>query len=169
MDRICLDPPFNSNTSYNVLLEGPKGTEFHAQKRLGYPTQKLVALLGRILAASSNEGGAILDPFCGFGTTDHAAQKINRKWIGIDVAHMTVSLIETRIFDPIGKAADFKVHGTLMNAGGAQDFFHRDDRSKKEVDKWAMGLIKAYPQSDGKNGADGGIDYVFWFGQNKNH
>ena len=140
-----------------------------AQERLGYPTQKPVALLERILAASSNEGDTVLDPFCGCGTTVHAAQKMNRNWIGIDVTHIAVSLIETRLFDAFGADAKFIVHGTPKDIGGAQDFFDRDDRSKKEFEKWAVALIKAYPQNSGKNGADGGIDGLFWFGQNKDH
>ena len=140
-----------------------------AQERLGYPTQKPVALLERILQASSNPGDVVLDPFCGCGTTVHAAQKLNRQWIGIDVTHIAVSLIETRLFDAFGTDAQFTVHGTPKDIGGAQDFFDRDDRSKKEFEKWAVALIKAYPQGGGKKGADGGLDGLFWFGQNKDH
>ena len=65
-----------------------------AQERLGYPTQKPVALLERIIAASSREGDVVLDPFCGCGTTIHAAQKLKREWIGIDITHLAISLIE---------------------------------------------------------------------------
>jgi adenine specific DNA methylase Mod len=68
-----------------------------AQERLGYPTQKPMALLERIIAASSNEGDVILDPFCGCGTTIHAAQKLNRQWIGIDITNLAISLIEKRV------------------------------------------------------------------------
>ena len=140
-----------------------------AQERLGYPTQKPVALLERILQAPSNEGDVVLDPFCGCGTTVHAAQKLNRQWIGIDVTHIAVSLIEARLFDAFGADAQFTVHGTLKDIGGAQDFFDRDDRTKKEFEKWAVALNKAYPQGGGKKGADGGLDGLFWFGQNKDH
>ena len=63
-----------------------------AQERLGYPTQKPLALLERIISASSNEGDLVLDPFCGCGTTVHAAQKLNRRWIGIDVTHLAIHL-----------------------------------------------------------------------------
>lgn len=123
----------------------------------------------RILQASSNPGDVVLDPFCGCGTTVHAAQKLGRQWIGIDVTHIAVSLIETRLFDAFGADAKFTVHGTPKDVGGAQDFFDRDDRTKKEFEKWAVALIKAYPQAGGKKGADGGIDGLFWFGQNKDH
>src|SRR5581483_8698700 len=59
-----------------------------SEERLGYDTQKPVALLERIISASSNEGDIVLDPFCGCGTTVHAAQKLGRRWIGIDVTHL---------------------------------------------------------------------------------
>jgi hypothetical protein len=61
------------------------------------PTQKPVALLERIIAASSNEGDVVLDPFCGCGATVHAAQKLKRQWIGIDVTHLAIALIERRL------------------------------------------------------------------------
>ena len=63
-----------------------------AQERLGYPTQKPVALLERIIQASSNEGATVLDPFCGCGTTIAAAQKLGRRWIGIDITQLAISL-----------------------------------------------------------------------------
>ncbi len=72
-----------------------------AQERLGYPTQKPVALLERILSASSNPGDVVLDPFCGCGTTVHAAQKLDRQWIGIDITHLSISLIERRLKDAL--------------------------------------------------------------------
>lgn len=70
-----------------------------AQERLGYPTQKPLALLERIIASSCSEGGVVLDPFCGCGTAVHAAQKAARSWIGIDITHLAVSLIERRLKD----------------------------------------------------------------------
>ena len=66
---------------------------------LGYPTQKPIALLERILNASSSPGDVVLDPFCGCGTTVHAAQKLGRQWIGIDVTHLAIGLIENRLTD----------------------------------------------------------------------
>ncbi len=68
-----------------------------SQERLGYPTQKPLALLERIISASSNEGDVVLDPFCGCGTAVHAAEKLGRRWIGIDITHLSVSLIEKRM------------------------------------------------------------------------
>ena len=69
------------------------------KESLGYPTQKPLALLERIISASSNEGDLVLDPFCGCGTTVHAAQKLNRRWIGIDVTHLAIHLIQRRLKD----------------------------------------------------------------------
>jgi len=140
-----------------------------SQERLGYPTQKPVALLERILNASSNPGDVVLDPFCGCGTTVHAAQKLGRKWIGIDITHLAIGLIETRLYDAFGEDAQFEVHGVPKDLAGAQDFFDRDDRTKKEFEKWAVRLIKAYAQGGGRKGADGGIDGVFRFGRDKEH
>ena len=73
-----------------------------AQERLGYPTQKPEALLERIIKASSNEGDVILDPFCGCGTTVQVAQRLNRRWIGIDITHLAIGLIKKRLSDAFG-------------------------------------------------------------------
>ena len=70
-----------------------------AAERLGYPTQKPEALLERIIAACTNEGDTVLDPFCGCGTTISAAQKLNRQWIGIDITHLAITLIRSRLTD----------------------------------------------------------------------
>ena len=82
-----------------------------AQERLGYPTQKPVALLERIIQASSNPGDVVLDPFCGCGTTIHAAQKLGRQWLGIDITHLAISLIEKRLKDAF-PGIQYEVHGT---------------------------------------------------------
>src|SRR5438093_10036814 len=81
-----------------------------ATERLGYPTQKPLALLERIIAASSNAGDVVLDPFCGCGTTVHAAQKLNRRWIGIDVTHLAVALVERRLKEAF-PSISYEVHG----------------------------------------------------------
>ena len=70
-----------------------------AKERLGYPTQKPEALLERIVEASSNKGDVVLDPFCGCGTTIHSAEKLKRQWVGIDIIHLAISLIEKRLGD----------------------------------------------------------------------
>ena len=130
-----------------------------AQERLGYPTQKPVALLERILSASSNEGDVVLDPFCGCGTTVHAAQKLNRQWIGIDVTHLAISLIEKRLKDAF-PGVTFEVHGTPKDEAGARDLALRD---KYQFQWWAVSLVDAIPFAGKKKGADGGIDGLIYF------
>jgi adenine specific DNA methylase Mod len=65
----------------------------HAKERMGYQTQKPEALLERIIRSSSNEGDVVLDPFCGCGTTVQVAQRLNRRWIGIDITFLAIGLI----------------------------------------------------------------------------
>ena len=130
-----------------------------AQERLGYPTQKPVALLERILQASSNAGDVILDPFCGCGTSIHAAEKLGRRWVGIDVTHLAISLIERRLKDVFPGIA-FDVHGTPKDLEGARDLASRD---KYQFQWWATSLIDAQPYGGKKKGADGGIDGLIYF------
>lgn len=131
------------------------------QERLGYPTQKPVALLERILNASSNPGDVVLDPFCGCGTTVHAAQKLGRQWIGIDVTHLAIGLIEKRLRDAFEDVA-FTTHGVPTDLGGAKALAEAD---KHEFEKWALSLIDATPGNMGKKGADGGFDGNKYFGK----
>ena len=130
-----------------------------AQERLGYPTQKPVALLERIISMSSNPGDIVLDPFCGCGTTIHAAQKTGRTWIGIDVTHLAISLIERRLKNAFSGIA-FDVHGTPQDIDGARDLAQRD---KYQFQWWAVSLIDAQPYGGKKKGADGGIDGLIYF------
>jgi len=130
-----------------------------AQERLGYPTQKPIALLERILSASSNENDVILDPFCGCGTSIHAAQKLGRQWIGIDVTHLAISLIEKRLADAFPGIA-FHVHGTPKDIGGAKALFNQD---AYQFQWWAVSLVEAVPFGGKKRGSDGGIDGHIYF------
>ncbi len=134
---------------------------------LGYPTQKPVALLERILSASSNPGDVVLDPFCGCGTTVHAAEKLGRQWIGIDITHLSVSLIERRLKDAFPGIA-FEVHGRPKDLDGAKDLAARD---KHDFQIWATTQINnAQPFRSGKKGADGGIDgHIFFRSGAKSH
>lgn len=125
-----------------------------AAERLGYPTQKPLPLLERIIKASSNEGDTILDPFCGCGTAVHAAEKLNRNWIGIDITHLAISLIERRLRDAFPGVA-FHVHGTPKDLEGARDLAARD---KYQFQWWAVSLVDAVPYGGKKRGADSGID-----------
>lgn len=130
-----------------------------AEERLGYSTQKPLALLERIITASSNEGDLILDPFCGCGTAVHAAEKLKRHWIGIDVTHLAVSLIEKRMRDAFS-GIEFEVHGTPKDLDGARDLAMRD---KYQFQWWACSLVNAQPFQGKKKGADTGIDGIIYF------
>lgn len=124
------------------------------KENLGYPTQKPVALLERIIAASSNEGDVVLDPFCGCGTTVHAAEKLKRQWIGIDVTHLAISLIERRMKDAF-PGINLEVEGTPKDLAGARDLASRD---KYQFQWWITSLIGAIPAGGKKKGMDRGID-----------
>ena len=139
-----------------------------AAERLGYPTQKPEALLERIIAASSNEGDLVLDPFCGCGTTIAAAQKLNRRWVGIDITHLSIALQKYRLRDSFSIVAgtDYKVIGEPVSLDSAR-MLAEDDRYQFQW--WALSLVQARPlgasagQKKGKKGADQGIDGVINF------
>ena len=140
-----------------------------AQERLGYPTQKPLALLERIIVASSNEGDVVLDPFCGCGTAVHAAQKLGRQWIGIDVTHLAIGLIEKRMHDTFDRPAEgygkgyilpFEVIGRPQDLNSALDLAARD---KHQFELWALSVVEAQPWNGGRKGADGGIDGIIYF------
>jgi site-specific DNA-methyltransferase (adenine-specific) len=134
----------------------------HSAERLGYPTQKPLALLERILQASSNEGDTVLDPFCGCGTAIVAAQKLNRRWIGIDITHLAIALIKYRLSDmfDLKEGKDYRVVGEPTTVAEARALAQQD---RDEFQKWALGLIpRARPYQD-KKGKDTGIDGVLFF------
>jgi site-specific DNA-methyltransferase (adenine-specific) len=130
-----------------------------AQERLGYPTQKPLTLLERIISTSSNPGDVILDPFCGCGTTIHAAQRTGRNWFGIDVTHLAISLIEKRLKDAF-PGIRYDVHGTPQDLAGARALAEAD---KYQFQWWAVSLVDAVPFGGKKKGADGGIDGLIYF------
>jgi site-specific DNA-methyltransferase (adenine-specific) len=130
-----------------------------AAERLGYPTQKPLALLERILAASSNDGDVVLDPFCGCGTTIHAAQKMGRRWVGIDITHLAIGLIKRRLTEAFPRA-DFEVLGVPKDAGAARMLAETD---KYQFQFWALSMIEAMPYKGGRKGADGGVDGYIYF------
>jgi DNA modification methylase len=142
----------------DVIVDTPPINSM-ARERLGYPTQKPLTLLERVIQASSNEGDLVLDPFCGCGTTIHAAQKLGRQWIGIDVTHLAISLIERRLKDAFPGIA-FDVHGTPKDLESALDLARRD---KYQFQWWAVSLVDARPYGGKKKGADGGIDGILFF------
>ena len=132
-------------------------------ERLGYPTQKPQALLERIIQASSNEADVVLDPFCGCGTAVAAAENLKRRWIGIDVTHLAVALMKSRLrtaFD-LQPGADYQVVGEPADVGSAQALAEQD---RYQFQYWAMSLLEALPRDqDGRRGADRGIDGVVHF------
>jgi DNA modification methylase len=130
---------------------------------LGYQTQKPLALLERIIEASSNEGDIVLDPFCGCGTAVHAAQKLNRQWIGIDITHLAISLVEKRLRDTF-PGITFEVHGTPKDLDSAHNLAQRN---KYQFQWWACSLVNAQPFQGRKRGADTGIDGVIYFKDDK--
>ncbi len=130
-----------------------------AQERLGYPTQKPVALLERIIAASSNEADLVLDPFCGCGTTVHAAQKLNRRWVGIDITHLAIGLVRRRLIDAFPHA-HFDIVGVPKDVGGARALAAAD---KHQFQLWALSLVEAQPYRGGRKGGDGGVDGHLYF------
>ena len=132
------------------------------RERLGYPTQKPLALLERIISASSNEGDVVLDPFCGCGTAIAAAHKLNRSWIGIDITHLAVALMKNRLktaFD-ILPGRDYQVVGEPVDVGSARALAEQD---RFQFQFWAMSLLEAFPREQDKRGADRGIDGVVYF------
>jgi DNA modification methylase len=129
-----------------------------AKERLGYETQKPLTLLERIIKASSNEDDIVLDPFCGCGTAVVAAQKLNRKWIGIDITHLAIALMRNRLKDSFNIEAE--VIGEPVDLAGAKALAEED---RYQFQWWALSLIKARPIGEKKKGADKGIDGVIHF------
>lgn len=130
-----------------------------AAERLGYPTQKPVALLERIIQVSSNKGDTVLDPFCGCGTTIAAAQKLGRHWIGIDITHLAISLLRYRLGDSFGKDCHFELIGEPTSLPDATALAAQDPY---QFQWWALGLVRARPVEQ-KKGADQGIDGRLYF------
>ncbi|KKS33979.1 MAG: methylase N-4/N-6 domain protein [Parcubacteria group bacterium GW2011_GWC2_42_12] len=143
-------------------LQGASG------ESLGFPTQKPEALLQRIVKASSKEGDLILDPFCGCGTTVAAAEKLRRRWVGIDITALAINLIKHRLKDSFGLGSkQIYIDGLPTDLTGAKELFKKDPF---EFEYWVLDLINAMPaQSKTKEkmrGADKGIDGVITFHKN---
>ena len=133
-----------------------------AAERLGYPTQKPLALLERIILASSKEGDVVLDPFCGCGTALDAAQKLKRQWIGIDITHLAIGLIERRLKDrypDLREKGAFAIDGRPEDLGAARRLAELD---KHQFQYWALSLVGAQPYKGGRKGADGGVDGLIY-------
>lgn len=131
-----------------------------ARERLGYPTQKPLALLERILAASSNPGDVVLDPFCGCGTTIDAAHKLGRTWVGIDITFLAIDLIQKRLADTYGDEVrgTYELAGVPRDVEAAQSLF---SQSAFEFERWAVTLIGGQPNEKqvGDKGRDGVVRF----------
>jgi site-specific DNA-methyltransferase (adenine-specific) len=137
-----------------------------AAERLGYPTQKPEALLERIITASSNEGDLVLDPFCGCGTAIAVAQNLKRNWIGIDITHLAIGLVKSRLRDAFGDDViqTYKVIGEPVSVQDAAELAKEDPY---QFQWWALGLVGAR-RTDEKKGADKGIDGRLFFHDEEN-
>jgi DNA modification methylase len=142
-----------------------------SRETLGYPTQKPESLLERIINVSSNRGDTVLDPFCGCGTAIAAAERLDRDWVGIDITHLAVSLIQARLRRDFGleSGEDFALEGTPTDLESARYLFEQAEDGPYQFQFWAVGLIGAQPLGagasgkKGKKGGDGGIDGVLYF------
>ncbi|HBH26260.1 MAG TPA: hypothetical protein DDX54_02525 [Rhodospirillaceae bacterium] len=133
-----------------------------SKERLGYPTQKPVALLKRIIEASSNEGDVVLDPFCGCATTIAAAHELKRRWVGIDIAfHAVRRVARTRLTDTYGlvEGKDFTIQGIPRTLEGAKDLWERDAH---QFARWAIESVEGFVSA--KKSGDGGVDGCIYFG-----
>ena len=149
----------NKGAPVNNLWDDIAPVSSQAAERLGYPTQKPEALLERLIMASSNKDDLLLDPFGGCGTAIIAAQRLGRRWIGIDITHLAITLMKKRLYDTFGKDVQFKVIGEPVDVAGAQELARKDPY---QFQWWALGLIDARP-AEGKKGADKGIDGRIYF------
>lgn len=131
-----------------------------AQERLGYPTQKPRALLERIITASSNPGDVVLDPFCGCGTAVDAAQKLSRRWTGIDITHLAIGLIEKRLREGYGDAVQFETIGVPKDLASAQRLAADDPH---QFQAWITLKLGGWPWMSGKKGGDKGVDGYFYY------
>ncbi len=142
------------------------------KERLGYPTQKPEALLERIILASSNEDDIVLDPFCGCGTSIAAAHKLKRRWIGIDITHLSIALQKYRLQDmfELVSGRDYSVIGEPRALDGARELARDSaNEGRYQFEWWALSLAGAKPvggragSRKGKKGADKGIDGIINF------
>ncbi|MBM3327141.1 MAG: site-specific DNA-methyltransferase [Calditrichaeota bacterium] len=132
-----------------------------AKERLGFPTQKPIALLTRIINSASDENDIVLDPFCGCGSTVVAAEKLNRRWIGIDITHLSITLIKNRLREDFKqKLKPFKVYGIPRDKSSAEALALEN---RHQFEWWAVDLVDARPAQDKRRGPDSGVDGVIFF------
>lgn len=164
-DALPFDPASRMITMGDVWTDIDRINQT-AKERLGYPTQKPEALLERIVKASSREGDAVLDPFCGCGTTIAVAQRLKRIWIGIDITYLAINLIKRRLDWAFGKGAvSFVEKGQPVDLAGAKRLAELD---RFQFQQWALNLVGALPmKAEGGKGADRGVDGLLLFHEAK--
>jgi SAM-dependent methyltransferase len=152
---VAIDDVWDENALYSPWIKS------FSREKLGYMTQKPLALLQRIISVCSYEGDMVLDPFCGCGTTIAAAQKLNRRWIGIDITHLAVTLIKHRLRDAFGDniKKTYRVIGEPVSLPDAETLAKQDPY---QFQWWALGLVGARPVEQ-KKGSDKGIDGRLYF------
>ena len=134
-----------------------------------FPTQKPEALLERIIKASSNEGDLVLDPFCGCGTATVAAERLNRRWIGIDITHLAVTIMRHRLQDTFrDELKPYAIIGQPQDLESARALaLESEHDGRYQFEWWALSLVDARPARDRKKGADSGVDgYINFFDDN---
>lgn len=137
-----------------------------SKERLGYPTQKPLALARQFIKASSNEGDIVFDPFCGCGTTLHAAEELERQWVGIDISQFSAGLVRNRLIDNFKhkrlNRGNIPVIGCPLSVVEAEELARTDPF---EFEKWACGEVGAQGlfHEPGQRGADGGVDGIIPF------
>jgi DNA modification methylase len=161
------------NIDQDVKWIGKQGDK----QRLGYETQKPEGLLERIINASTDEGDTVLDAYCGCGTTVAVAQRLNRKWIGIDITYQSIALILKRFQDTYEKNGTWsEVEANILLDGVPRDLEsamalanRKDDKTRKEFEKWAvLTYSRNQARINEKKGADGGIDGIAYFLKDRN-
>ncbi|MDE2463668.1 MAG: site-specific DNA-methyltransferase [Alphaproteobacteria bacterium] len=132
----------------------------HGKERLGYPTQKPVALLDRIIKASTNKGDVVFDPFCGCGTTIYSSVRNQRQWIGCDIAILSIKLVKEVLTETyrLVEGSDFDVDGVPTSVEGAQELFDKDPST---FQNWFVERVGGFPMQ--RKSADRGIDGRIYF------
>jgi hypothetical protein len=141
-------------------LDGHSANQFASSRTPWLSDPKPVALLERIISASSNPGDVVLDPFCGCGTAIDAAQKLGRQWIGIDVTHLAIGLVEKRLREAYGDAAQWETIGVPKDLASAQRLA---EEKPHDFQNWICLQLGGWPWMGGKKGGDKGVDGYFYY------
>lgn len=158
--KYYMDEPRNPEDVWEV----PQIPERDKTERIGYPTQKPEALLERIIKASSKRGDIVLDPFCGCGTAIAVAERLNRKWIGIDITYISINVISKRLGKSrLKENVDFEIDGEPKDV--YKDVYSAKKLSEKDPFQfqiWCISKIDAAPSEvkTGDKGVDGIINFI---------